>query len=128
MITMISVMIPWNTPSKCTVSPNAKVSASRMTNFEPNSTSQAPKNRRKVLKPPGLALKNTATLCSSAIVALRSSCNSTAASSEMLNGRDRHLVRKFVEQVKDDKVDQHTREIAQEQSLPVGGHSRPTPA
>ena len=49
-------------------SPKARASASRMTNLDPNSTTQAMKKRMNLLKPPGRALKNAATLCSMTIV------------------------------------------------------------
>jgi hypothetical protein len=48
---------PMNGPPKRKRSPNARTSASKITNLDPNSTSQALKKRMNFAKPPGLALK-----------------------------------------------------------------------
>ena len=59
--TAIRATIPWKGPPKRKPSLNAKASASRITNLDPNSTSQAVKKRMNFAKPPCLALKKAAT-------------------------------------------------------------------
>src|SRR5436190_526391 len=66
--------------------------ASRITNFDPNNTSHAKKNRQKVIHLPGRFLKNDATLCSTQIVALSSTCSSTAASREIVKESTKTLL------------------------------------
>src|SRR5437879_2170289 len=83
--TTIRGTIPWKAPVKRTLSPNAMESASRITNLDPNSTSQAQKKRVKVIRAPDHLLKNWATRCSMATVNFRRTCNSTEANNDTVN-------------------------------------------